>query len=73
VLSLPAYSEIFLKRRLDSLKDEERKAELERASAAFNKQMDPSIGVSEGWVDEVIEPPQTRAKLIEAFRGAGVL
>ena len=73
VLSLPAYSEIFLRRKLDALGEEERKAELERASAAFMKQMDPSIGVREGYVDEIIEPSQTRAKLIEAFRGAGVL
>ena len=73
VLSLPAYSEIFLRRKLDAMKDEERKAELEKASAAFLKQMDPSIGVREGYVDEIIEPSQTRAKLIEAFRGAGAL
>ena len=73
VLSLPAYSEIFLRRKLDALKEEERKAGLEKASAAFMKQMDPSIGVKEGYIDEVIEPAQTRAKLIEAFRGAGVL
>lgn len=73
VLSLPAYSEIFLRRKLDALKEEERKAELEKASAAFTKQMDPSIGVKEGYIDEVIDPAQTRAKLIEAFRGAGVL
>jgi acetyl-CoA carboxylase carboxyltransferase component len=73
VLSLPAYAEIILKRKLDAMKEEERRVELEKASAAFMKQMDPSIGVSEGYVDEVIEPAQTRAKLIEAFRGAGVL
>jgi len=73
VLSLPAYSEIFLKRKLDAMKDEEREAELEKESAAFVKQMDPSIGVREGYVDEIIAPAQTRAKLIEAFRGAGVL
>jgi acetyl-CoA carboxylase carboxyltransferase component len=73
VLSLPAYSEIFLRRRLDAMKEEERRTELERASAAFMKQMDPSIGVREGYVDEIIEPAQTRAKLVEAFREAGVL
>jgi len=73
VLSLPAYSEIFLRRKLDSLKEEDRKAELEKASAAFMKQMDPSIGVSQGYVDEVIQPAQTRAKLIEAFSAAGAL
>jgi len=73
VLSLPAYSEIFLRRKLDTLKDEERKAELDKASAAFMKQMDPAIGVKEGYIDEVIEPTQTRAKLVEAFRSAGVL
>jgi propionyl-CoA carboxylase beta chain len=73
VMSLPAYSEIFLRRKFDAMKDEERKAELEKASAAFLKQMDPSIGVREGYVDEIIEPSQTRAKLVEAFRGAGAL
>ena len=73
VLSLPAYSEIFLRRKLDVMKDDEREAELEKSSAAFVKQMDPSIGVREGYVDEIIEPAQTRGKLIEAFRDAGVL
>jgi len=73
VLSLPAYSEIFLRRKLDAMKEEDRKAELEKESTAFVKLMDPSIGVSEGWVDEIIEPSQTREKLIEAFKGAGVL
>ena len=73
VLSLPAYSEIFLSRRLSSLNEAERKAELGRASEAFVRQMDPSIGVSQGYIDEVIEPSQTRAKLIEAFRTTGVL
>lgn len=70
VMSLPAYSEIFLRRKFDTLKEEERKAELDRASAAFMKQMDPSIGVQEGYIDEIIQPPQTRQKLIEAFTGA---
>jgi acetyl-CoA carboxylase carboxyltransferase component len=73
VLSLPAYSEIFLRRKLESLKEEERKMELERASEAFMKQMDPSIGVGQGYIDEVIEPSQTRAKLVDAFKGARVL
>lgn len=73
VLSLPAYSEIFLKRRLESLTEDERKAELDKESTAFAKLMDPSKGVSEGWVDEIIEPSQTRSKLIEAFKGAGAL
>jgi propionyl-CoA carboxylase beta chain len=70
VLSLPAYVEIFLKRKLDALKDEERRAELERASGEFSKLMDPAIGVSKGYVDEVIEPSQTRQKLISAFAEA---
>ena len=73
VLSLPAYSEIFLKRRLDALAGEARQTELDRSSNEFLKQMDPSIGVKEGYIDEIIEPSQTRAKLIEAFRGAGAL
>ena len=72
VLSLPAYSEIFLRRKLEPLKEEEKKAELDKASAAFLKQMDPSIGVAQGYVDEVIQPSQTREKLIQAFKGAGV-
>jgi acetyl-CoA carboxylase carboxyltransferase component len=72
VLSLPAYSEIFLRKKLDSMKEEERKVELDRSSNLFLKQMDPSIGVTEGYVDEVIDPSQTRAKLIGAFKDAGV-
>jgi acetyl-CoA/propionyl-CoA carboxylase len=71
VLSLPAYSEIFLRRKLDSLKEEERKAELDRSSAQFLKQMEPSLGVSQGYIDEVISPDQTREKLLGAFREAG--
>jgi len=72
VLSLPAYSEIFLRRKLDALKEEQRKAELEKSSAQFLKQMDPAIGVQQGYIDEVIEPSQTRAKLLAAFKQAGV-
>ena len=72
VLSLPAYSEIFLRRKLDSMKEEERKAELAKATEAFTKQMDPALGVMQGYVDEVIEPAQTRDKLVEAFRDSGV-
>jgi len=71
VLSLPAYSEIFLRRKLDALKEDERKAELDRSSAQFLKQMDPSLGVTQGYIDEVIDPGQTRDKLITAFRDAG--
>lgn len=70
VMSLPSYSEIFLRRKLDLLREEERKAELDKASAAFIKQMDPVIGVEQGYVDEVIDPAQTREKLIEAFKTA---
>lgn len=73
VLSLPAYSEIFLRKKFDPLNDVDRRVELDRASAAFLKQMDPAIGVSEGYVDEVIDPKQTRAKLIGAFRDAGAM
>ena len=72
VLSLPAYSEIFLKRRLEALAGEARRAELDRSSSEYLKQMDPSIGVKEGYIDEIIDPSETRAKLVEAFRGAGV-
>ena len=72
VLSLPAYSEIFLKRRLEALAGEARRAELDRRSSEYLKQMDPSIGVKEGYIDEIIDPSETRAKLVEAFRGAGV-
>jgi len=53
------------------MKEDEKKVELDRASAAFIKQMDPAIGVEQGYVDEVIEPSRTREKLIEAFRAAG--
>ena len=72
VLSLPAYSEIFLRRKLGSLNEEERRAELDRSSAQFLKQMEPSLGVSQGYIDEVIEPAQTREKLLVAFQEAGV-
>lgn len=71
VLSLPAYSEIFLRRKLDALNEEERKAEFDRNSTRFLKQMDPTIGVNQGYIDEVIEPSETRAKLIGAFRDVG--
>ena len=71
VLSLPAYSEIFLKRKLESLAGDARKSELDRSSAEFLKQMDPAIGVSHGYIDEVIDPADTRKKLIEAFKEAG--
>ena len=64
--------EIFLRRKLDALKEEEREAELEKSSAQFLKQMDPAIGVQQGYIDEVIEPGQTRAKLLAAFKEAGV-
>lgn len=73
VLSLPAYSEIFLRKKLEQLKEEDRKAELDKATTAFNKQMDPSLGVSQGYIDEVIEPKETRAKLIQTFKEVGVL
>ena len=72
VLSLPAYSEIFLKRRVDSHAGEAKRVELDRGSNEFLKQMDPSIGVKEGYIHEIIDPPQTRAKLVEAFKDAGV-
>ena len=72
VLSLPAYSEIFLKRRVDALAGEAKQTELDRGSTDYLKQMDPSKGVKEGYIDEIIDPSQTRAKLVEAFKGAGV-
>jgi propionyl-CoA carboxylase beta chain len=71
VLSLPAYSEIFLKRKVEKLGDDARKAELDKSSTEFLRQMDPAIGVSEGYIDEIIAPSETREKLIEAFRAAG--
>jgi propionyl-CoA carboxylase beta chain len=71
VLSLPAYSEIFLRRKVESLGDDAKKSELDRGSTEFLKQMDPALGLSRGYIDEVIEPSQTRAKLIEAFKAAG--
>ena len=72
VLSLPAYSEIFLKRRVDALAGEAKQTELDRGSSDYLKQMDPLKGVKEGYIDEIIDPSQTRAKLVEAFKGAGV-
>lgn len=73
VLSLPAYSEIFLKKKVEALKEEARKEELERGSSEYLKQMDPGIGVSQGYIDEIISPAQTRSKLVEAFRDARLL
>ena len=73
MLSLPAYAEIFLKRRFEALKGEARREELDRGAREYLKQMDPAIGVSQGDIDEVIDPSQTRTKLIEAFRDSGLL
>lgn len=73
VLSLPSYSEIFLKKKLGALKDDARQTELDKGRTEYVKQMDPRIGVSQGYVDEIIDPPQTRAKLIEGFRAARLL
>ena len=57
---------------MDALAGEAKRVELDRGSNEFLKQMDPSIGVKEGYIDEIIDPPQTRAKLVEAFKDAGV-
>lgn len=73
VLSLPAYSEIFLKRKVGALKDEDRQSELDRGSSEYLKQMDPEVGVSQGYIDEVIDPAQTREKLVGAFKAARLL
>ena len=73
VLSPPAYSEIFLKKKLETLKDEARQKELDRGSAEYLRQSDPGIGVNQGYIDEIIAPAQTREKLIGAFRAARLL
>ena len=73
VLSLPAYSEIFLRKKVEALKEEARQKELDRGSSEYLKQMDPEIGVGQGYVDEVIAPAQTRDKLLEALRAARLL
>ncbi len=73
VLSPPAYSEIFLKRRVGALTDEAKQKELDRGSSEYLKQSEPAIGVSQGYIDEIIEPAQTREKLVGAFRAARLL
>jgi acetyl-CoA carboxylase carboxyltransferase component len=70
VMSLSAYIEIFQRKKLEALDGERRKAELDKIVADFNKQMDPAIGVSTGYIDEVIQPAEARAKLIAAFEAA---
>lgn len=67
VVGVPSYIETFQKKRLEAMKEEERKAEVERVTAEFLKQMDPRIGVERGYIDEVIDPSQARAKLMAAF------
>jgi propionyl-CoA carboxylase beta chain/acetyl-CoA/propionyl-CoA carboxylase carboxyl transferase subunit len=67
VMGVPSYIETFQKKKLEAMKEEERKAEVERVTAEFLKQMDPHIGVERGYIDEVIEPSQTRTKLMAAF------
>jgi propionyl-CoA carboxylase beta chain/acetyl-CoA/propionyl-CoA carboxylase carboxyl transferase subunit len=67
VVGVPSYIETFQKKRLEAMKEEERKAEVERVTAEFLKQMDPRAGVERGYIDEVIDPSQTRAKLMAAF------
>ncbi len=71
VMGLPAYVEIFQKKKLDALEGDERKREYDRISAEFLKQMDPAIGVRLGYIDGIIDPTETRAKLVSAFRAAG--
>ncbi|MDA4124495.1 MAG: hypothetical protein OK438_03485 [Thaumarchaeota archaeon] len=70
VMGLPAFLEIFQKRKLEALEGEQRTKELERVSLEFLKQMDPSIGVRLGYIDEIIDPADTRAKLVAAFRAS---
>jgi propionyl-CoA carboxylase beta chain/acetyl-CoA/propionyl-CoA carboxylase carboxyl transferase subunit len=67
VMGVPSYIETFLEKKLQAMREEERKVEVERVTAEFLKQMDPHIGVERGYIDEVIEPSQTRAKLMAAF------
>ncbi len=69
VMGVPAYIEIFHKKKLESLKEADRRKEVERISSEFLKQMDPAIGVSLGYIDEIIDPSETRDKLLAAFEG----
>lgn len=73
VMGLPAFVEIFQKRKLEALEGDERKREYDRISVEFLKQMDPAIGVRLGYIDGIIDPTETRAKLVSAFRAAGAL
>jgi acetyl-CoA carboxylase carboxyltransferase component len=71
VMGLSAFIEIFQQKRLQALKDDERKKEYDRISQEFLKQMDPSIGVKLGYIDAIIDPAETRARLVSAFRDSG--
>jgi len=73
VMGLPAFIEIFQKKKLEALREDQRKKERDRISEEFLKQMDPSMGVKLGYIDEIIDPSETRARLISAFRDFGAL
>jgi acetyl-CoA carboxylase carboxyltransferase component len=70
VMGLPAFLEIFQKKKLEALKGDERAKEYKRISQEFLKQMDPSIGVRLGYIDAIIDPSETRARLVSAFWAA---
>lgn len=67
VMGLSSYLEIFQKKKLGAMPAEERAKETERITKEFSSQMDPERGVRMGYIDEVIRPSETRAKLISAF------
>jgi acetyl-CoA carboxylase carboxyltransferase component len=73
VMGLPAFIEIFQQKKLEALKDDQRKEEYDRISKEFLKDMDPSIGVKLGYIDEIIDPSETRARLVSAFMDSGPL
>jgi acetyl-CoA carboxylase carboxyltransferase component len=67
VMSLSAYLETFYRKKLDSLSEMEKKKQIDRIAAEFTKNMDPNLGVEQGYIDEVIDPSETRSKLISAL------
>jgi len=67
VMSLSAYLETFYRRKLDSIDPEERRKQTDRLAAEFSRNMNPLLGVEHGYIDEVIDPSQTRSKLISAL------
>jgi 3-methylcrotonyl-CoA carboxylase beta subunit len=57
-----------LERQGHAVDAEELKALRDKVKASYEKQTDVYYGAARGWVDDVIDPSQTRDKLISALR-----